>query len=170
MRRLHDAGAQAPRMHDAPDFTARMAALAGSVTKGVPMIYVPDVARALDWYASIGFKEINRERRSGEFGMAHSAGRDHADLHGRQGRRRELCSTRQVNALYEVRKSPDRSRAAEPPPPHRMTGPSGQTSGNVCKGRTSGGRQFCVRDSPPERLRALLLGTTARTNPGSSRF
>ena len=24
------------------------------------MIYVPDVAQALDWYVSIGFKELNR--------------------------------------------------------------------------------------------------------------
>src|SRR5688572_2689227 len=34
--------------------------LARSVAKGVPMIYVPDVAQALDWYVSIGFKEVNR--------------------------------------------------------------------------------------------------------------
>ena len=31
--------------------------------KGVPMITVPDVAEALDWYLSIGFKEMQLRRR-----------------------------------------------------------------------------------------------------------
>src|SRR5262245_44501185 len=69
--RLHEAGAIAPRTDATTDFAARMAALARSVAKGVPMIYVPDVARALDWYASIGFREINRFEDNGvvNFGM-----------------------------------------------------------------------------------------------------
>ena len=39
--------------------------------KGVPMILVPDVARALDWYTSIGFKELARYGDDGlvNFGM-----------------------------------------------------------------------------------------------------
>ena len=36
------------------------AELASSVKKGVSMIVVPDIAAALDWYTSIGFKEIAR--------------------------------------------------------------------------------------------------------------
>ena len=48
-----------------------MASLADSIAKGVPMIAVPDVARALEWYASIGFKEIARYADDGlvNFGM-----------------------------------------------------------------------------------------------------
>jgi ankyrin repeat protein len=37
-QRLHDAGAQAPRVQNTADFTARMSALAKSVAKGVPMM------------------------------------------------------------------------------------------------------------------------------------
>ena len=39
---------------------SHMARLAVSVNKGVPMISVPDIVSTLDWYASIGFKEIGR--------------------------------------------------------------------------------------------------------------
>ena len=48
-----------------------MNTLADSINKCVPMIYVPDVAAALDWYASIGFREINRyaEDNLVNFGM-----------------------------------------------------------------------------------------------------
>ena len=50
------------------------------------MIYVPDVARALDWYASIGFKELARYEDDGlvNFGMvSYREGRAHAE-HARQ--------------------------------------------------------------------------------------
>ena len=39
--------------------------MADSIKKGVPMIQVPDVARTLDWYASIGFNEIARYEDNG---------------------------------------------------------------------------------------------------------
>jgi len=70
------------------DFTARMAAMAKSVTKGVPMIYVPDVARALDWYVSIGFKELNRFDDDGlvNFGMV-AFGNAELMLNMHEGRR-----------------------------------------------------------------------------------
>ncbi len=47
------------------------AELASSVKKGVPMIVVPDIAAALDWYASMGFTEIARYADDDEvsFGM-----------------------------------------------------------------------------------------------------
>lgn len=70
MRRLHAAGARMPAA--APAFvTTNMETLAPSVSKGVPMIYVPDVRRGLDWYTSIGFKEVARYDDDGvvNFGM-----------------------------------------------------------------------------------------------------
>jgi ankyrin repeat protein len=45
--------------------TADMAELATSTRKCIPMIHAPDIARTLDWYASIGFKEINRNESDG---------------------------------------------------------------------------------------------------------
>ncbi len=110
MRRLHDAGALPPRVHDALDFTARMAALANSVTKGVPMIYVPDVARALGWYTSIGFKEINRFEDDGvvNFGMVAFGGAElMLNMHGRPGPHDASLwfHTNQVDALYDILKS-----------------------------------------------------------------
>jgi len=52
-------------------FSAAMSKMADSIRKGVPMISVPDVAAALDWYASIGFEEIGRHKDDGlvDFGM-----------------------------------------------------------------------------------------------------
>jgi ankyrin repeat protein len=79
IRRLHSAGAKTRNGWTLPvpgtagaDFTAKVAALAGSVRKGVPMIRVPDIAEALDWYVSIGFKEYGRFPREGpaNWGMA----------------------------------------------------------------------------------------------------
>jgi hypothetical protein len=47
------------------DFTQTAASLAGSISKGIPMISVPDIAATLDWYTSIGFKEIARYEEGG---------------------------------------------------------------------------------------------------------
>ena len=65
-----------------------MASLAGSITKGVPMIYVPDVAEALDWYISIGFKELERFEDDGivNFGMVAFGGAElMLNMHGNAG-------------------------------------------------------------------------------------
>jgi hypothetical protein len=79
IRRLHAAGAKAkkgwttsgPGLVGA-DFRAKATALAASVRKGVPMIGVPDVAKTLDWYVSIGFEEYGRFPEKGlpNWGMA----------------------------------------------------------------------------------------------------
>jgi uncharacterized glyoxalase superfamily protein PhnB len=71
MNLLHAAGANQPKLIDAPSLRASMAAMAGSIKKGVPMITVPDIARTLDWYISIGFKELGRYEEDGRvnFGM-----------------------------------------------------------------------------------------------------
>jgi ankyrin repeat protein len=56
MRRLQAAGAQVPKQAAGPAFESRMAALAASVKKVEPMISVPNVRAAVDWYRSIGFE------------------------------------------------------------------------------------------------------------------
>ena len=83
MRRLHARGAKPPRgweidlsprrtkPADTSSFKASMANMSDGIKKGVPMISVPDVARTLDWYAAIGFKELARYDDDGlvNFGM-----------------------------------------------------------------------------------------------------
>jgi hypothetical protein len=71
MRQLAAAGARQPPMGAPTAFRESMSGLATSVAKGVPMIHVPDVARALDWYTSIGFRELARYDDDGlvNFGM-----------------------------------------------------------------------------------------------------
>jgi ankyrin repeat protein/catechol 2,3-dioxygenase-like lactoylglutathione lyase family enzyme len=88
VRRLHQAGAVVPTTTAPADFRSNMAALAGTVTKGVPMIYVPDVARALDWYTSIGFREVARYEDNGlvNFGMVSFGGAElMLNMHGKAG-------------------------------------------------------------------------------------
>ena len=65
MTRLRAAGAQEPRRVRSSRGRANLSKLADSVNKCVPMIYVPDVAAALAWYASIGFQEITRYASDG---------------------------------------------------------------------------------------------------------
>jgi ankyrin repeat protein/catechol 2,3-dioxygenase-like lactoylglutathione lyase family enzyme len=78
IRRLHAAGAKAKKgwatsgtRRVGADLRARAAALASSVQKGVPMIRVPDIAKTLEWYVSIGFEEYGRSPEKGppNFGM-----------------------------------------------------------------------------------------------------
>ena len=71
MTRLHAAGAREPSTAAPGAAAETMGRLAASVKKAVAMILVPDVARALDWYVSIGFKEIARYADDGlvNFGM-----------------------------------------------------------------------------------------------------
>ena len=54
------------------------------------MIHVPDVARTLEWYASIGFKEIARYEDDGlvNFGMVSFGKAELHAEHARQGRAR----------------------------------------------------------------------------------
>jgi hypothetical protein len=58
MNRLHAAGAKQPKPIESSDFRASMVKMADSIKHGVPMINVPDIAATLNWYTSIGFKEI----------------------------------------------------------------------------------------------------------------
>jgi uncharacterized glyoxalase superfamily protein PhnB len=110
MRRLQAAGATVAEVVAPPAFRDTMAALAKSVTKGVPMIHVPDVARALDWYTSIGFTELARYEGDGvvNFGMV-AVGRAELmfNLHGAAGTHDVSLwfYTDQVDRLYQLLKS-----------------------------------------------------------------
>ena len=110
MRRLHDARATAPRVQPVPDFHARMSALGSSVTKGVPMIYVPDVAGALERTRRSRFRELARFDEDGlvNFGIVAFG---HAELtlnmHGKPAPHDMSLwfYTDQVDALYDGLKS-----------------------------------------------------------------
>ena len=62
-RRLQAGGAKMPSGIDPEPVTQGLAALAASTTKPVPMIMVPDVGKALNWYLSIGFRAGPLRRR-----------------------------------------------------------------------------------------------------------
>lgn len=88
MSRLHAAGAKQPAPAPQADFRAAMAKLAGSVKRVVPLISVPDVAAALDWYVSIGFQELGRYEYNEEvnFGMVGLGDAEiMLNLHGKPG-------------------------------------------------------------------------------------
>ena len=110
MRRLQAAGAKPPAAIDAPAFTAGMGRIAASIRKGVPMIMVPDVAAALDWYVSIGFREIARYADEGvvNFGMVSFGNAElMLNMHGTRGRHDVSLwfYTDQIDRLYELIKS-----------------------------------------------------------------
>jgi hypothetical protein len=71
IERLWAAGAKQPDRVDPSRFRAQMARLAACTKKGVPMISVPDIAKTLLWYTSIGFQEVARFVEDGlvNFGM-----------------------------------------------------------------------------------------------------
>jgi ankyrin repeat protein/uncharacterized glyoxalase superfamily protein PhnB len=110
VNRLHAAGATQPKSVDTSTFQASMAKLADSVKKGVPMLTVPDVARTLDWYLSIGFEELTRYEDDGvvNFGMV-SFGKAELmlNMHGKPGPHDMSLwfYTDQVDRLYQLLKA-----------------------------------------------------------------
>jgi uncharacterized glyoxalase superfamily protein PhnB len=115
--RLVAAGAIQPTLPSDSAFQPRMANLAPSVEKCVPMLYVSDVAEALDWYVSIGFSEMTRHASDGQvnFGMV-SFGKAEIMLNLLNGERRQRgvtlwLYTAQVDELYQTLKA--RQMAAE---------------------------------------------------------
>ena len=150
MRRLHAAGATQPATIDSSGFKAGMAGMADAIKKGVPMIFVPDVARALDWYASIGFKEIARYGEDGlvNFGMVSFGGAElMLNMHGKPGRHDVSLwfYTDQVDNLYQLLKSRQlgAARAA-------LDGEAAEDNGIAftqdIEDMFYGARQFCIRD------------------------
>ena len=122
----------------------------GSVAKGVPMIHVPDVARALDWYTSIGFTEIARYDDDGlvNFGMVSFGNAEiMLNMHGNPGPHDTSLwfYTDQIDGLYQALKSRqlEAARAA-------LAGESGEHDGiefqQDLEEMFYGARQFCVRD------------------------
>jgi cytohesin len=150
MRRLDAAGAKHPQTLASSNLKATMANTADSVKKGVPMIYVPDVARALDWYVSIGFQEIARYEDDGlvNFGMV-SFGKAELmlNMHGKAGPHDASLwfYTDQVDTLYQTLKSRqlDAAKAA-------MAGEPGARGAiefeQDIEDMFYGARQFCIRD------------------------
>ena len=149
MTRLHAAGAKPPETTAPTELPAKMARLAASVTKHVTMISVPDVAQALEWDTSIGFKEIERYGEDGSvnFGLV-SFGQAELMLtpHGQRGKHDVSLwfYTEQVDALYQLLKSQQLFAAH-----------ASLSGGEAVRGiefeqdiedMFYGARQFCVRD------------------------
>lgn len=110
MRRLHAAGARPPKTVETSGFREKMAELATSVKKSVTMIMVPDVARALEWYMSIGFREIARYADDGyvNFGMVSFGGAElMLNMHGKPGVHDASLwfYTDRIDDLYQLLKS-----------------------------------------------------------------
>jgi ankyrin repeat protein/catechol 2,3-dioxygenase-like lactoylglutathione lyase family enzyme len=150
MSRLHAAGARPPKTVETSNFREQMAGLAGSVKKSVAMIMVPDVARALEWYTSIGFREIARYGDDGyvNFGMV-SFGEAELmlNMHGSAGVHDASLwfYTDRIDDLYLLLKS-RRLEAAH----SQLTGQPGDNEGIVFEQDIEdmfyGARQFGIRD------------------------
>jgi uncharacterized glyoxalase superfamily protein PhnB len=150
MRHLHAAGAKTPASPSPSTLREDMTALAGSVRKGVPMILVPDVARALDWYASIGFTELARFGDAGvvNFGMVSFGGAElMLNMHGTSGAHDVSLwfYTDRVDELYQVlkRRQLEAASAALADPASADRGIDFQQD---IEDMFYGARQFCVRD------------------------
>ncbi len=150
MIRLRAAGAKPPDVSAASDVKTKMTALAPSVAKGVAMIYVPDVAQALEWYTSIGFTEIARFAADGvvNFGMvAYGQAEVMLNMHGHE--RPHDASlwfyTDQIDALYQTLKS--QQVAAAQKALDGLPGPALSIEfEQELEDMFYGARQFCIRD------------------------
>jgi ankyrin repeat protein/uncharacterized glyoxalase superfamily protein PhnB len=150
MNRLHAAGAKPPTTTTTPSFQAGMTKLAESVKKAVPTILVPDVARALEWYMSIGFKELARYEDDGlvNFGMV-SFGKAEVmlNMHGKSGTHDVSLwfYTDQIDNLYQLLKSRQLEAAQA-----ALAGEPGDHGGIAFEQDIEhmfyGARQFCIRD------------------------
>ena len=148
--RLQAAGARLPAIAAPGDFRAEMAALAGTVSGIVPMIKVPDVARALDWYVSIGFQELARYDHDGlvNFGIvAFGGARVMLNMHGTTGRHDATLwfYTNAVDRLYRVLKARQLQMAAA-----ALADPAADAARFIFEQDIEdmfyGARQFCIRD------------------------
>jgi ankyrin repeat protein/uncharacterized glyoxalase superfamily protein PhnB len=150
MRRLYAAGARQPDTIAPSGFKTAMVRMADSVKKIVPMIYVPDVARALDWYVSIGFTEIARYGEDGlvNFGMV-SFGQAELmlNMHGKPAPHDVSLwfYTDQVDSLYQLLKARQLEAAQA-----ALDGTPGEREGiefeQDIEDMFYGARQFCIRD------------------------
>lgn len=154
MQLLKAAGAAEPSAVASPDFTERMTGLANSIKKGAPMIHVVDVAATLDWYVSIGFKELGRYADGDDVNLGMVA-LGEAELMivpgGKRGEHRGdrdvslWFYTDDVEAIYQTLKSRQMESArawlaGEP------AGHAGITFEQDIYNPFYGGREFCIRD------------------------
>jgi ankyrin repeat protein/uncharacterized glyoxalase superfamily protein PhnB len=150
MSRLHAAGAKQPRAIAPSSLRASMARMADSIKKGVPMITVPDVGLTLDWYHSIGFKEIARYEDDGvvNFGIVSFGNAElMLNMHGKPGPHDASLwfYTDQIDNLYQLLRSRqlDAAQAA-------LAGQPGDHDGiefeQDIEDMFYGARQFCIRD------------------------
>jgi hypothetical protein len=150
MNRLHAAGAKPPKTSVPSSFRESMAGLAETVKKGVPMITVPDVARTLEWYASIGFKEIGRYEDDGvvNFGMV-SFGKAELmlNMHGKPGAHDVSLwfYTDRIDELYQLLKSRQLASAHAALAGQPADDPGIQFEQDI-EDMFYGARQFCIRD------------------------
>jgi ankyrin repeat protein/catechol 2,3-dioxygenase-like lactoylglutathione lyase family enzyme len=164
MTRLHAAGAKQEDVAAPTNFTSAMQALAGSVSKGVTMIKVSNIARSLDWYVSLGFRELARYEADGvvNFGMVAFGGAElMLNMHGSPGRHDASLwfYTDQVDALYRLLTS----RQLEAARASMTNGPDageGIVFEQDIEDMFYGARQFCVLDPDGYELYFIQTGTT----------
>jgi ankyrin repeat protein len=150
MNRLHAAGAKPPKTIGPADFAAGMAKMADSIKKGVPMIHVPDVAAALEWYVSIGFKELGRYADDGlvNWGMLSFGNAEvMLNMHGKRGKQDVSLwfYTTRIDQLYELLKARQLEAAQA-----AVAGEPGEHQGiefiEDIYDPPYGGREFGIRD------------------------
>jgi ankyrin repeat protein/uncharacterized glyoxalase superfamily protein PhnB len=117
-KRLRAAGAKEPARMRPAAVRTRMNKLSRSVKQCRPMIFVPDVAAALDWYVSVGFKEIARFSDDDivNFGIvALGQAEIMLNMHGKRGEHDVSLwlSTDKIDDLYSVLKARQIEAAAE---------------------------------------------------------
>lgn len=143
-QRLRSAGAKEPARIPSSNVQSEMSRLADSTTKCIPMIYVPDVAAAIDWYVSIGFKEIARYGDNGmvNFGMVSFGNAEiMLNMHGKRGEH-DLSLwlyTDKIDDLYHLLKSRQLEAAS-------TGGSEGIEFTEHINDTFYGARQFGVRD------------------------
>lgn len=149
MSRLQAAGAKQEQVAAPTNVAQSMQALAATVKKGVPMIKVSDIARSLDWYATIGFKELARYEDTGvvNFGLVSFGDAEvMLNMHGSTGRHDASLwfYTDKVDDLYQLLKALqlDAARASLANEPARQ----GIVFEQDIEDMFYGARQFCVRD------------------------
>ena len=143
-RRLRVGGANVPPGIDPERVKQGLAGLAASTAKLVPMVMVPDVGAALEWYLSIGFTEIARYGEDGVLNFAMvSFGRGELmlNMHGKPGPHDVSLwfYTDQIDELYRLLKGRQFHAAA-----------GGEKQGIEFAESLNepfyGGRQFGIRD------------------------
>jgi ankyrin repeat protein len=143
MALLTSAGAKKPKRVHLPA-GGTLTKVAASVTKVSPMIYVPDVLAALEWYVSIGFQEAFRVREEGivNFGIVRFGQAEmYINMNGKRGHQTTSLwfSTDRVDDMYLLLKSRQIGAAVN-------AGAVEVEFIEHINDTIYGARQFCIRD------------------------